>query len=331
MAGGGSTLSNVLAILDVGHGNSAVLFVGGEVVVFDVGQRSGLLEFLSEHDVRNVKTVFLSHADKDHIGALTGLLSSQIVEIHRVVLNCDGLKKSAAWDDLVYELDRAHNAGELQFDVALVEGDLEEYDNVKVEVIAPSRYLAAKGPGSTDRQERRITSNSMSAVIRISRDNRPIAVLPGDVDGTGLENLIESNVDAEAPVLVFPHHGGNPGATGVAKFVRRICELIKPQAVVFSIGRGRYATPNPELVRVLRQCLPDVRIVCTQLSQHCSESVPAVSPTHLTNAFALGRRDGCCCGGTVLIDLNKSDGLQPDYDGHSAFIEASVATPLCKK
>lgn len=138
MAGGGSTLSNVLAILDVGHGNSAVLFSGGEAAVFDVGQRSGLLEFLSEHDVGSVKTVFLSHADKDHIGALAGLLSSQIVEIDRVVLNSDGLKDSAAWDDLVYELDRAHNARELQFDVGLVEGDLEEYDNVKVEVIAPA-------------------------------------------------------------------------------------------------------------------------------------------------------------------------------------------------
>ena len=39
---------------------------------------------------------------------------------------------------------------------------------VAIEILAPSAYLAGKGPKSEDRQGRRITTNSVSAVIKLS-------------------------------------------------------------------------------------------------------------------------------------------------------------------
>lgn len=51
-------LRETLAVLDVGHGNSAVLFSGDDVAVFDTGTGSGLLEFLRQQGVDHVKTVF---------------------------------------------------------------------------------------------------------------------------------------------------------------------------------------------------------------------------------------------------------------------------------
>ena len=80
-----------------------------EVVVVDVGRRSGLLEFLDQQCIRKIRT--LSHADEDHIGALVGLLASDKVTIDRVVLNSDALKDTEIWNDLAYELNSAHMAG----------------------------------------------------------------------------------------------------------------------------------------------------------------------------------------------------------------------------
>ena len=93
-------LNDALVILDVGHGNAAVLLDSGKVVVFDAGPGSILLEFLREQNISHIDTVLLSHADKDHIGGLSALLASGTVSIGKVRANTDSLKGSNAWDDL---------------------------------------------------------------------------------------------------------------------------------------------------------------------------------------------------------------------------------------
>jgi len=325
-------LCNVLAILDVGHGNSAVLLAGEDVVVFDVGLGSGLLEFLCDQDIRRIRTVVLSHADADHIGATSQLLASKIVQVERVVVNSDALKGSATWDDLLWELNQAHRCGKVQFCVGMVAGDREEYadGSLSAQVLAPSRYLAGKGAGNTDRQGRRIVSNSISAVVRLCRGDQPLVILPGDLDSIGLDGLLDAESCLDTPVLVFPHHGARPGGEKTASFVRRLCDAVRPDTVVFSIGRGHHATPNPDIVAAVRRTLPSVRIICTQLSEHCASSLPAVSPEYLGRAFALGREDRRCCGGTVIIDLGDPASVLPGPEDHGAFVAAWAKSALCR-
>ena len=173
-----------LCVLDVGHGSCAVVIAGvTDVVVIDVGRRSTLLEFLSQQGISRIRTVYLSHADEDHVGALVGLLAAETVSIDRVVINSDSLKKTTVWDDLVYELDCAHRIGALQFSVGLVSGDGEELNGVEIRVLGPSRYLVGKGVGNVDQAGRKITSNSISAVIRVSVSGHHVAIVPGDIDG----------------------------------------------------------------------------------------------------------------------------------------------------
>ena len=77
-----STLRSHLCILDVGHGNSAVIIAGSsEVVVIDVGRKNALREFIYQQEIKRIRTIYLSHADEDHIGSLVGLLASNIVTI----------------------------------------------------------------------------------------------------------------------------------------------------------------------------------------------------------------------------------------------------------
>ena len=319
-----------LCILDVGHGNSAVLDGGdGGVVVVDTALGSTLCEFLEEQKIKKVRTIYLSHADEDHIGGLVGLLASDVVQVGKVVVNSDAKKGTAVWDDLIYELDNAYRAGRLEFKVGLVAGDGEDLKDVEIRVLGPSRYLVAKGVGSTDRAGRRISGNSMSAVIRVSVSGRHVAVLAGDIDGVGLEDLVGKAKDAGARVLVYPHHGGRPGGAAVRPFVETLLDAVSPTVVVFSFARGRYGLPNEEILRIVRERRPDARIVCTQLSPHCSATVPSQPLEHLSDVFARGRSERACCGGTIVVPLDDVDGLEPGRAEHVEFIQANVATPMC--
>ena len=327
-----SRLRRHLCFLDVGHGNATVLMAGDQdIAVIDVGKHSALSEFLAEQQISHISSVFLSHADEDHIGALVGLLGSQHISIDRVFLNTDASKESRVWDDLLYELNSAHRAGEIVFTPSLTGGQTERLSGrVSLDVLGPSPYLAAKGPGSVDRLGRKIRSNSVSAVIAISVDDQRLALLPADLDAIGLRDLLDNESNLVAPILVYPHHGGLPGNMAASDFADSLLPAVRPDLVVFSIGRGRYRTPNPRTVYSLRSTLPNARVVCTQLSEHCSKNLPTgLTATHLTQAFAHGRSNGACCGGTIIVPLDQSSLLQPEALAHTNFIRTHVETPLC--
>lgn len=323
-----------LTILDVGHGNSAVLKDTERVVVIDTGPKSGLLEYLTEEGIKKIDVMLISHADQDHIGGLISLIASGIFQLNCIRLNTDSLKGSAIWDDLLYELSRLSSDGKLDFKPSLTTSDTGEFDHgtIHIEILGPSTYLAGKGPGSRDRHGRKLRTNSTSAVIRISENGSPIALLPGDLDEIGLDDLIDHHVDVTAPILVFPHHGGKTGLTEVTEeFSRRLCEKVSPCTVAFSIGRRKNPNnPRPEIVTTVRECLGDVWIICTQLSEHCANSLPKENPKHLNSVFCQGREHRRCCAGTIIVDLSDPYTILPSRSDHQEFISMAVPEALCQ-
>lgn len=328
------SLKDRLFVLDVGHGNCAVLISENgeqsEVVVIDVGRRNTLLAFLEQQRIKRIQTVYLSHADADHIGGLVGLLASDSVSIDNVVLNSDTSKGSDAWNDLLYVVDIARTEGTLRSEPGLFSGDYEQVGTITIEVLAPSQYLASKGVGSRDRSSRKIYSNSISAVIRISISDNHLVILPGDIDGVGLADLLSRRADLKARIIVYPHHGGRSEGMKIREFVERLIGAVCPEIVVFSIGLGRYDTPDPETIQALKEILPNARIMCTQLSEHCSRSAHDSSQlTHLSDAFSEGQGRGSCCAGTVMIPLRELQDLEPGESSHLEFIRSNVESPLC--
>ena len=70
-----------LYLLDVGHGNSSVLVDTKGTVVVDAGPKTGLLDFLTSHEIHEIDVLLLSHADRDHIGgAMALLLSDEMIK-----------------------------------------------------------------------------------------------------------------------------------------------------------------------------------------------------------------------------------------------------------
>src|SRR5436305_15181787 len=100
-----------LAILDVGHGNCAVLQDSKGVAVIDTGRGNSLEIYLREEGIDRIDVVLISHADQDHLGGLISLLASRAVVIGRVRLNTDSVHGSKIWDDLLYELNHTELEG----------------------------------------------------------------------------------------------------------------------------------------------------------------------------------------------------------------------------
>ena len=321
--------THALIVLDIGHGNAAVLLTPEGVGVIDSGVGPALLELLEELEVYVVDWLLLSHADKDHIGGALALLTNTRFQLKRLRVNPDSTKGSLTWDHLVYEADAK---GDLDFRPILTPESSGEFDfgNVKVEVLTPSSYLAAKGAGGRDLQDRQIGTNSLSAIFRVSGPGHRV-LLSGDLDRIGLDDALNHKVDLSSETLVWPHHGGNSGQAAVDSFVTDLCDSVSPSFVVFSIGRNKFQNPKPEIVEGLRRHLgTEPRIACTQLSRNCAQNLNAASHGHRSPVFAAGRESGESCAGTIVVDLNTG-AVAPEAAEHSAFIRANAPMALCMK
>ena len=322
---------NTLFIVDVGHGNTAVAVADGRVVVIDAGPKVGLLEFLSDQNIQEIDLIILSHADGDHISGLIGLLGAKTVRISQIRLNSDAMKGSELWNDLLHELEEQAKLGKIDVSLSVTTAQTRDFsdERLEVEVLAPSIYLAGKGPGGKETGGQRITAHRVSVVVRLLRAGKPAAVLFGDLDDVGLQDLDSAGLDMSAPLVVFPHHGGRAGTADMTSFAEQLCKLVRPQLVVFSIGRGRYGTPQPSVVKTIKEWKAEVRIACTQLSEHCAREIKNNEMEHLHPAFALGRENGYCCAGTIVLNLDNVNSVAPAAKSHKDFIGRSAPTALC--
>jgi beta-lactamase superfamily II metal-dependent hydrolase len=321
-----------LSILDVGHGNCAVLF-DDRVIVIDAGPGTTLLEFLEREGIKEVSVVLVSHADEDHVKGLVALVESRAVNIDTIRVNSDAIKESSTWSHLAFLLDEENKAGHIRFEVGLTTNQTDQFNtpSITVEILAPSPGIAMKGAGSRDHKGRKLTSNTMSAVVRLLREGAPLVLLPGDLDETGLDNLIESGRDLRAAIAVFPHHGGGPASSDLSKFASTFCSATGAQTLIFSIGRGRYGTPRPEIIAAARTHSANLRVLCTQLSERCASELPKSDPIHLTDKISRGREQRKCCAGTLVLNLGKSLTILPVAEAHLQFISNSAPSALCTK
>lgn len=323
-----------LTVLDVGHGSAAVLTGPDATVLIDAGPGNWVLRYLRDEGLRHLDGVAITHADEDHLKGLSALIDSKTITFGMVRVNSDANKHSALWDAVTFSLDQLSHREEVNFQVSLAANDRlpQVAAGVSLEVVAPSRYLASRGPGSTDHQGRKLTANSVSAVIRVLVDEKPQVLFASDIDVVGLENMLEDR-DLRTPILVFPHHGGNvrsgTSAHANAEFTRRICQAVQPKTVMFSIGRGRHGTPRQEIIQAVREYGANVRIACTQLSEACAEAQPPADAFgHLTGLPARGADNQMCCAGTMRIPLTGE--VEPGREAHEAFKAAHAETALCR-
>src|SRR5260370_11154633 len=242
-----------LIILDVGRGGCVILKDTKEAVIIDCAPGSTLIETLKHLKIREISSILISHADYDHIGGLISLLSSKEIRIHDLFLNPDVLKETAVWEDLRFAVRDARKRGLIRVHTVLTTEQTGQIntEQVKIEILAPSQELAMSGAGGKDLRGNRLGSNSMSAVISLVHNSHRVAIIPGDIDEVGFNNLVDDHVDLSADILVFPHHGGKPGNADGEAFAYALCNLIRPKIVFFSFDRNQLKNPRQDILKVI--------------------------------------------------------------------------------
>lgn len=331
-----------LFILDVAHGNCSILQDTEGTIVIDCAHGDTLIQTLRHLGISQVDRIVISHADEDHFKGFIDLLLEESIIVKHIHINPDvvkgnpdtkkGSKIFIAMRLAITEARTKRNVSHNYLDTDMT-GTL-DVGEVRVEVLSPNKDIMGYS-GGKDLKGRTLSSNSVSGVIRLVYKSRGVALLAGDIDQVGLENLLNNISEIESDVLIFPHHGGNAGS-GNAKanqdFTSKLCQQVNPKLVVFSTGRKDKEPhyPRPEIVKSVLDTLPNVHIMCTQLAKTCSAEKSTIT-THLNTLPSRGRNDNRCCGGTVVINLSETETNYTPNEDHKQFVKEKILSPLCMR
>lgn len=254
----------IFSVVDVGHGNAAVLCGRDHVVVIDTGRRQRLLQFLRDEGIGEIDTIIISHADRDHCAGLIDLLLAEDIVITTVRLNSDTTQESDVWQDMKYALSLAERRAGTRVEPGLHSG-LPPLDTgeVEVEVLAPDPFTVACGIGGRNEDGTTVDRHAVNAVIGICKRTQRFALISGDISLAGFERMNNRCEGLAADILIFPHHGGRAGSASTPDFARRVCGLVSPSVVVFSVGDGNIQFPREEVLTAVLETLPDTLIFAT--------------------------------------------------------------------
>lgn len=323
-----------VVIVDVGHGNSAIVRDGLTCAIIDAPQKEALFDELYRCGVTSIKHLIISHSDIDHMGGASRLLWDRRFTIGTVWCNSDGLKNTQAWRRFAQQLNIRSRAGDVEVEMTLNTAARTRlcFGRIKVEVLHPDVEMGLLGPTRNRTEAGNLDANRVSAVVRVTLAGRPAVLLTADIDSAALARILSQGTDLRAPVLVFPHHGGHAGPGPDRAFAERLCDQVKPNLVVFSMERGGpFTNPSPDVVAGVMDTVPGAHIACTQLSRNChSGNIPEVTAP-LTKRSSAGRGSNSCCAGTVAIAWDpKGLRYDPPLAYHRGFVDRVVASAMCR-
>ncbi|HHA2913092.1 TPA: ComEC/Rec2 family competence protein [Stenotrophomonas maltophilia] len=331
--------SDELYLLDVGHGNCALIKRGSTAIVIDAPSKPVLARALDELGITEISSLLISHADADHLSGGIALIMDESRPVNNIYVNPDP-RKSRAWQEFRQAVRAARKRGtHIETSLNTNHSGRVSIGATTLTILHPTPELCLSTVEGVSDQDTKLTANNMSAVVRVDHAGSPVCLLAGDTDLTSLRSMMDDGVDLSAAVLVFPHHGGNAGGHDNKSFAKELTSTVNPELVFFSLGRGVHGTPQPDIISGVRESTGDVEgrvapyIACTQLSTRCSSKLPDKIDRSL-DSRSEGLAKNYCCAGTISVDLENAsvEGLIGQLKAsHSAFVTGHVTSPLCTR
>lgn len=286
-----------LTVVDVGHGNAAVLEDSTGTVIVDTGRGTSLLDFLEKRRLTKVEALLLSHADTDHMGGASTLIASPDFQVGQVFANPDGSKGSRAWKGFIAALALASAEGRIRATVGLHVGTAIRAAGAETPVVVLYPPPAALLGGTASKIAPATTSNNLSVAVHVRLAGARGVILGGDVEMECLDYWKKEKVPVEADAAVFPHHGGAPGDAGKAGlFAFEFTRLVQPQAVIFSIHESMYSLPRTDVVAGILKAKAGIHLLCTRLPAHIRKAVLAGVKEWTWHLDTAAKPPACRCG-----------------------------------
>lgn len=216
-------------ILDVGQGDSAVVFFGNTTILIDAGEVDEgdvVVRDLKALGVKKIDLLVATHPHSDHIGGMQNVLSAFPVDR---VLDTGMPHTSSLYENFLTTIEEKN----IRYTVA-EQGETIDLDPaLRVLVLSPPKDKVGDD------------LNENSIVLRISYGTVDL-LFTGDAGKEAENALLKTGYPIDAEVLKVGHHGSS-GSTGKEFLVR-----VNPGAAVISVGAGNpYGHPHEETLDTL--------------------------------------------------------------------------------
>lgn len=339
-----------IAFIDVGQGDSIVISSPEthEAIIVDCVDANSVIKYLITEQIIYLRGVIITHLHADHYAGVATLLNNyhkvsgiedcEVLAFNEIFnqKNLQSLIQDSDGHSSSYEgsaagvkrsriitlsnLIKWRNQNKSKYALLQVqrgalpfEGTLAKYLDLLHPYAADFRYLESLG------------LNNTSVVLRINGPNSS-ALLTGDLEPAGWQQLQKNLPDLRSDVLKFPHHGAWKDADAGA-----LLDSINPSIVIMSVGTEgeKYKHPNSHVFAALAK-RPYIHLLCTQATDQCQAAVRKERTLVVSDYEAqsakngqqlIFSRRGCPCAGTVVIELGeKAHVLQPEIKFHRNII-----------
>lgn len=216
--------------LDIGQGDSALLFCGDETLLIDGGKvknNQKLIARLKELEVDHLDAVICSHPDEDHCGGLSAVLASTRTDAFYCSVD--------SWHTKAFS-DVTKYVAEQGISVTIPQaGDSFAFGEASVEFLGP---VVDYGDDP----------NEGSLVARV-RYGETSFLFTGDMGFEAEDDMLAAGVDVSATVLKVAHHGS--AGSSSTEFL----QAVHPQYAVISVGADNdYGHPTEAALNRLSAC-----------------------------------------------------------------------------
>jgi competence protein ComEC len=232
----------ILTLLDVGHGDAAVvhfpnsntmLIDGGDSTPFYDNGIQTVLPYLKEKGSLHLTYVVVTHGHKDHAGGVVALLNR--VRVDTVVINpypCD-----TPLIDQITSLCHAYHIAIRRVSF----GDCLYPDNeCRVYILHPPK------PGEASSSES-LSCNDQSIVIKLQYGKTDV-LFTGDIEEKGISCILPFGAFLESELVKLPHHGSMVRQTPA--FLHEVNPMV---AVASASAYRRFNLPSVKLMQFLAQ------------------------------------------------------------------------------
>ena len=216
----------IVAFLDVGQGDSILIWSRDNAVLIDGGEfarRDTVLRYLRQAGITRLCYVIATHPHSDHIGGLIGVLSR--VEVGQVLMP-DVVHTTTTFENFLAVI------GNNQIPTAAPEpGQRFTAGIIDFTVLAPL-------PGHRN-------LNDASIVVRLQHGDTSF-MFTGDMEAAGERALVASGQYLRSDVLKIGHHGSRTSTS------EAFLDAVGPMAAVIQVGgNNRFGHPHPYVMERL--------------------------------------------------------------------------------